>query len=252
MPQKQVKDARIDELNIGDAAAGSTLDGNIQILSSTPYPIIAFRNGTTDFTKIVVDTTNALTFIDVTQALIFRRNTDLSTLFYVDYAGIINVNNTVDVPASPVADSARIWIQSGEAKIMDESGNITTFSPHNIQGIDVDPNDPFPVTIHHKNSYLGTEEWIYMSKLARLVEQLTGETLIYSQDIPQRTWAADETEAEQRRAAAITAYDATLAKIEELPPDEQVKRLELLGERPQPYTVRTEPDWITQRKNRTR
>jgi len=249
MPIVGINQALINELNIGDATAGSTLDGNIQILSSTPYPIIAFRNGTTDFTKIVVDTTNALTFIDVTQALVFRRNTDLSTLFYVDYAGVINVNNTVDVPASPVADSARIWIQSGEAKVMDASGNITTFSPHNTDGIVVDVDDVYPVTVHHKNPYLGIEQWIYLSKLARLVENLTGEKIIYDEPIQQKDWAADEQNAHLKSVLAIEKYDAELSRVLALGVSERENQLRILGTRPETYSMRPEPDWIKNRKN---
>lgn len=150
------------------------------------------------------------------------------------------------------AGTAHLWSEGGEAKIKDGSGNITTFSPHNIQGITLDPDDDYPTTIHHRNEYLGTEEWIYLSKAIREIEKLSGVQLIFSREIPKKDWSADETAAQQRRAAAIAAYDAALAKIEELPPNEQEKELSLLGERPQPYTKRTEPTWITQRKNKGR
>lgn len=252
MPYKPVSNAKTTRYVAGYPAEGD-FGGNVYLDGVDQYPAMMLMDDFTPVVRLTTDLSNLLVFMDVSQSLYLRRLTDgLSTILNIDYTGVINIPNATSAPGSPIANTIRLWSDGGEAKIMDASGNTSTFSPHNFEGIELDPNDPFPVTIHHENPYLGTESWIYLSKLARLVEDLTGEKIIYTQDITKRDWAADETSRQQQRDAEIAVYDQKVSDAEKLPEDEREKVLSVLGSRPQPYPKRTEPNWIKQRKNKGR
>jgi hypothetical protein len=249
MPLKNIKDARIDEINIGDATAGSTLDGNIQIMSNSPFPLINFRNGTTTQAYIAVGTESGAAVQAINSSMAWNSISSGLNLVVLHETTGLQISNAATIPDSPSAGSIRIWSQSGEGKIMDESGNVTTFSPHNTDGIVVDADDVYPVTVHHKNPYLGIEQWIYLSKLARLVEKLTGEKIIYDEPIQQKDWAADEQNAHLKSVLAIEKYDAELSRVLALGVSERENQLRILGTRPETYSMRPEPDWIKNRKN---
>jgi hypothetical protein len=157
------------------------------------------------------------------------------------------------VPPSTSIAGVQIYAENGEGKIRDNSGNISTFSPHRFQQIDLDEDDEYPVVIHHINPYLGKEETIYLSKLARLVEQLTSEQIIWSRTLPPgevRDFAADEQLNQANRQAEINAHRQTVSEINELPEDVRTIALAALSPEPPPYVPQEIPDWIQERLNR--
>jgi hypothetical protein len=249
MPIVGINQALINELNIGDEAAGSTLDGNIQILSNSPFPLISFRNGATTQVYIAVGTESGAMVQAVNSSMAWNSISSGLNLVVLHETIGLQIADAATNPDTPSAGAIRIWAQSGEARVMDESGNVTTFSPHNTDGIVVDADDVYPVTVHHKNPYLGIEQWIYLSKLARLVESLTGEKIIYDETIQQKDWAADEQNAHLKSVLAIEKYDAELSRVLALGVSERENQLRILGKRPETYSMRPEPDWIKNRRN---
>ena len=105
-----------------------------------------------------------------------------------------------------------------EIYVMDSAGTATQISPHATDSPGwTDDTNSLPVILHHKNLYSGVNEWIHLSKLARAVEKLTGETLIYSDPIPSkdcRVWATDQDTMQSKydanRAEAIVEYNKPL------------------------------------------
>lgn len=143
-----------------------------------------------------------------------------------------------------------LWSESGELKVRDNSANVTTLSPHHLDQVDIDAEDTLPVAIHHQNPYIGQEETIYLSKLARLVEAITGEQVIYKRTMTRqerRNYQADEMDAALAQNARIDAYDAHRAEIEALPEPQRSRLLQTLPPRPQARESRPLPDWVQTR-----
>ena len=107
----------------------------------------------------------------------------------------INFTNTP--PAGHAALCAVTNSGTVELIVIDSAGNVTQISPHAMDspGLAAD-NSPLPMIIRHRNEYAGVEEWIHLSKLARAVEQLTGQRLVYTNAVTKRDWKSDQ-DAEQ-------------------------------------------------------
>ena len=107
-------------------------------------------------------------------------------------AGGANVSSTVlsanDVlylynasPPSAVANGVILYAQdvnaSSELKVIDEAGNITTLSPHNFSLIPGGASEDLAWSYYSEKDDKAIN--VDMLKMARLLEQLTGEKLVY-------------------------------------------------------------------------
>jgi hypothetical protein len=85
------------------------------------------------------------------------------------------------VPGSSPADGIQLYAEdvaaSSELKVRDEAGNILTLSPHNFTGIPQGRSEDMAWALYAEKD--GTYINVDMLKLARLVEKLTGEKLVY-------------------------------------------------------------------------
>lgn len=88
-------------------------------------------------------------------------------------------------PSASVTDGVLLYSEdvaaSAELKVRDEAGNSTTISPHAFTLTTA--SDPMAWSFHSINSNIGYEINVDMFKLARLVEQLSGEKLIYKKNL---------------------------------------------------------------------
>lgn len=88
-------------------------------------------------------------------------------------------------PTSSVLDSVILYAEdvasSSELKVRDEAGNVTTLSPHNFSGCG-GPSEEMAWSYYSERN--GKFVNIDMMKLARLLEKLTGEKLVYIGDTP--------------------------------------------------------------------
>ena len=66
---------------------------------------------------------------------------------------------------------------SSELKVRDEAGNVTTLSPHNFSLIPDGPSEDMAWAYYSEKG--GKRINVDMLKLARMVEKLTGEKLVY-------------------------------------------------------------------------
>lgn len=239
-----ISDASIPEITIEDLIKLGGEDGNIVLLTNSPYPIVAWRMGATTKAQVIgfLDAGNLVA--DITSNLILRNIDNSGEIVSINIGGDIQLPNATTAPASPASGRVKIFAQFGEAKVMDDSGNVTTFSPHNTEGIDIDHDDNFPVTIHHKNSFNGIEQWIYLSKMARIIEGLTGEKIIYEEHFEMVDWDENENRQAENRQAEIIDYDLRRQMLESLPGEKRDAAIRALGVRPKPYNKRTKPEWI--------
>lgn len=88
------------------------------------------------------------------------------------------------IPSTSPADGVQLYSEdvaaSAELKVRDEAGNITTISPHNFTGIPDGRSEEMAWSFYSEKN--GEYVNVDMLKLARLVEELTGEKLVYTGD----------------------------------------------------------------------
>jgi len=97
---------------------------------------------------------------------------------------VISLGNGT-APSTSIADGVQIYAEdvtaSSELKVRDEAGNITTLSPHNFTLTQPSEAGAWSHYSEYTNPETGEREAVNvdMLKLARLIEQLTGEKLVY-------------------------------------------------------------------------
>ena len=103
------------------------------------------------------------------------------TSFGSSAVGVLGIKNGT-APGSSPADAVQIYAEdvasSSELKVRDEAGNTTTLSPHNFSGIPEGPSEEMAWAFYSERD--GKYVNVDMLKLARLVEKLTGEKLVYT------------------------------------------------------------------------
>ncbi len=112
-------------------------------------------------------------------------------------------SNQGAIYSKDVAGTAEVFVE-------DEAGNETQISPHAkdcpAKFADDQPQD---IVYHHTNAYLGTDEWIRLSAMARALEKLEGKPGAYlianPTPIKKADWAADQQKLQDQ-------YDAARAK----------------------------------------
>jgi len=104
-------------------------------------------------------------------------------------AGGLFTTNTVAIangvaPSGSIANGIQFYAEdvssSSELKVRDEAGNVTTLSPHNFSIIPDGASEDLAWSLYSENHAIGTAINVDMLKLAHLVEQLSGENLIYT------------------------------------------------------------------------
>lgn len=94
---------------------------------------------------------------------------------------VIAIFNSTAAPSSSVTNGVLLYAQdvssSSELRVRDEAGNVTTLSPHNFSLIPAGASEPLAWAYYAERD--GVAINVDMLKLARLVERLTGEQLVY-------------------------------------------------------------------------
>lgn len=157
----------------------------------------------------------------------------------------LNVNGNVlvqggnlmiaDLASTPTATAGRSGLFSflsggtSELYAIDGAGNTTRLSSHAEPPAGFDPPgaDPLPWSMNHANAFIGRGQIVNMSRLVRLVEELTGSDLTYDYDLP-ADWRLDF---ETWRAAQVDKLRAEYIQREldreprvEVKPEEAVLR----------------------------
>lgn len=85
------------------------------------------------------------------------------------------INGTA--PSTSPANMIQMYSESGELKVRDSGGNVTTLSPHNFTGLPGGPSEDMAWSYHSERD--GRAITVDMLRLARLVERLSGEKLVH-------------------------------------------------------------------------
>ncbi|MFH2126998.1 MAG: hypothetical protein ABIK12_10805, partial [Pseudomonadota bacterium] len=116
--------------------------------------------------------------------------------------------------------NAGIGVDSGEVKVWDTSGNITTISPHGeldrFATFYAENPTAVPWTFTSRNPYTGRYQIINMGALVAAVEALTGKSYTVTEDVGKQEWATDQGTIKaqvdaERTAARETEVDKLVA-----------------------------------------
>jgi hypothetical protein len=111
------------------------------------------------------------------------------------------------VPSTSPADSIQLYSEddasSSELKVRDEAGNITTLSPHNFSLIPDGRSEELAWSYYSKRGNEAIN--VDMTKAIRLVEQLTGEQLIYLKNLKSGNYEVAQTETDTPLAIRLLA-----------------------------------------------
>jgi hypothetical protein len=81
-------------------------------------------------------------------------------------------------PTGNITNGVMLYSAAGELKVRDSAGNVTTLSPHNFSGIPSGASEPLAWSYYSEKD--GEYVNVDMLKLARILEDLTGEKLVYT------------------------------------------------------------------------
>jgi hypothetical protein len=137
--------------------------------------------------------------------LYIENSNSSSPLIYGDFASdLINVNGNLGVgttsfgngtrtfalfngtaPTSSITDGVLLYSEdvssSSELRVRDEAGNITTLSPHNFSM--TNKSEPMAWSYYSENAVVGKKINVDMLKTVRLIEKITGNKLVYVDEI---------------------------------------------------------------------
>lgn len=175
--------------NAGKLGVGeSSVDANVHITGS-PVVIKMERAGVRAMRFGTPDNSSNFVFADADDLKSNQR-------MVIDSSGNIGLGNTnptqrIDMnsklklrnTSTPTAEanSAMFFAQAGEMRVIDASGNNTLLSPHNFSLIPGGASEDRAWSYYSENQQ-GQKVNIDMMRLARLVEQLTNEKLIYTEE----------------------------------------------------------------------
>ena len=104
--------------------------------------------------------------------------------------------NTIQIFAVDVAGSH-------EARVRDEGGTTTTFSPHNFSLFQPEQSFEFPWSYYSRNDYLGKEINVDMFGVVRALEELTGKQFIFLRDLEKQEWDSEKDPPEWLRVRGV-------------------------------------------------
>ncbi len=112
---------------------------------------------------------------------------------------------------------------------VDEAGNATQLTSHNFELFDPDPSAEYPWSFYAENKFIGKRIGVDMFKLARLVERLSGEQIIYLEDLDPAEVLDWDTVERQKKAAEDARRKAVADEA---------------GEDWEPYEAKRKPSWM--------
>ena len=170
-------------------------------------------------------------------------------------AGVLAIKDGT-APSSSPSGSVQLYSESGELKVRDSSGNVTTLSPHPdeiLNGLPLD--EVLPWVYYSFNPYIGKEVSIDMIALVQAVEKLTGDKIMTISDITLQNWDADQAaiaaQRDQEIAEALSKIDTllSLAGNKSITPAEKSFLLNSAAavNVPEPYVPEPMPQWMKDR-----
>lgn len=186
-------------------------------------------NYTTDNNLVIDNSSSAWPLIsgDFTNDWVrINYNLGIGTQSFGDGTYVLAIHNGT-APTSSITDGIILYAEgaSSELKVRDEAGNVTTLSPHNFSL--VSRSEPMAWSFYSENHQTGQKINVDMLKVIRTVEQISGERLVFINDLNSKQTALIQQnneagsieqlqktiEALQSQNKALTARVAQLEKI---------------------------------------
>lgn len=170
-------------------------------------------------------------------------------------APVGGVANQVSIYSADVAASAELFA-------LDEAGNTPQLSPHpsdKLNDLPVEATGPYayPWAYSASNAYLGKTIYVDMAGVVKAVEQLTGKTFTFVEDLPpekRADWDAGQETQRARRQEEIDRAEAQRAEMDTQIAAEKntAKKAELQKQRdeikmPSVYQKKRPPEWMVKR-----
>ncbi len=155
--------------------------------NQTNYAVYGYATGGTNNYAVYgyATGTNPYSFYGGAGTLYNNGNVGIGTTSFGTSADKVLAIGNGTAPTSSIANGVQLYAEdvsaSSELKVRDEAGNITTLSPHNFSL--VQKSEPMAWSFYSENSSLQQRVNVDMMKAIRLIEQLSGEKLVYIQDM---------------------------------------------------------------------
>ena len=171
----------------GNVGIGTTSPGRPLVVNGSSATFLSIVSGQNDDGGILFgdssqDFDGQIRYHNNDHYMFFKTNN--AERMRIDSNGNMRFSDNASNP-SAAANTAFLFNDGGEMKVLDELGNTTTISPHNFElipdGASEDMAFAYHSTRHTPEGKLKKVN-VDMMKLARLVEQLTGEKLVYIEE----------------------------------------------------------------------
>jgi hypothetical protein len=176
-----IYETTIQGTTVKDVLVSPGFAGKKQIRANTGNVLIQEVDTDTNFTHTLDETSGAV-FKIVDDAA--SPNTYLKAV----EAGSVSTERNFEIynstaPATSVTDGCILFCEdvssSSELKVRDEAGNVTTLSPHNFSLIPEGASEEMAWSYYSEKN--GKKINVDMLRLARLVEQISGEQIIFEE-----------------------------------------------------------------------
>jgi hypothetical protein len=144
---------------------------------------------------------------------------------------VFSIHNGIPPKDSP-ADQVQIYAENvatkSELKVRDEAGNETTLSPHNFTF--APKSEPMAWSYYSRNNTVGKAINVDMLRTVRLVEQISGEKLVYLKDLSNpggSTPFAEGNEAASSADAEAVSIKEVVSEVRNLREENSALRAEL-------------------------
>jgi hypothetical protein len=150
-------------------------DGCLEVYRNDSVAFIDFKtNSSEDHDCRIQQSSNGLAFAT-------GGNGSASERIRIDSEGALNIFNGT-APTASATNGVKLYAEdvssSSELKVRDEAGNVTTLSPHNFDLIPEGPSEDMAWSYYSEKD--GKRINVDMLKAVRLLEQLTGEQLVFT------------------------------------------------------------------------
>lgn len=183
-------------IGIGTSAPTSSISTTTEkslTIKGSSYGSLYLQAGSNNFRWWASTSTLLLTDVVTSTDIIIIDNTNnyvgiknSSAAHALDVNGSIRASSNAYVNGSVYIGTDGVYLyaedvaSSSELKVIDEAGNITTLSPHNFSLIPEGPSEDLAWSYYSENK--GKKINVDMLKLARILEKLTGEKLVYIEE----------------------------------------------------------------------
>ena len=139
-----------------------------------------------------------------------------TTSFGTSAAGVLAIASST-APTTAITNGVQLYAVdvagSHELKVMDEAGNATTLSPHNFSLIGDGPSEALAWSYYSEREGMAINA--DMTRALRLIEDLSGEQLIYTKDLTASASASISAELKTTQEGIMQKFNVLVSSLKE-------------------------------------